>query len=512
MMRLSTRPGRALRITLLSAAAVLVAGYIGQLAAAASGVFDQIDLLVDVRHEIVSQYVEEPPSQKMVESAVRGMVESLDDPYTVYLSPQELEPFDKAVRGTFSGIGAEVDIHQDRLRIISPLEDSPAWKAGLMAGDIVLEIDGQSTEGLKITECIQKLTGEEGTDVTVRVRHESGEEATYTITRARINIQTVRGFRRDAAGQWDFMLDDAQKVGYVRITQFTDSTAENVAAAVKKLVDQQAAAIILDVRFNPGGLLESAIEVSDLFLPEGKTIVSVKGRTVPEQVTKATAGGIAEDTPLIVIANDASASAAEIVTGALADNDRATFIGTRTFGKGSVQQVRMLDEARGAIKITNAYYYLPSGRNIHRKPDASVWGVDPKDGFYVPMDIEAVRKMLQARRAGEVLRAPGNGEPAADGNAPAADADPAVTPQWIDEKLADPQLSAALRAALDRIQTGDWHAVGEGSAAELTKLAERQKLTLQRDLLRDRLDEIEAQLAKAGGAVGDEAGENKEQE
>lgn len=453
--------------------------------APAVSVFNQLDLLVDIRHEILSQYVEEPRQDEMIRAAVRGMVESLDDPYTVYISPEELEPFDRAVRGSFSGIGAEVDIFENRLRIVTPLEDSPAWKSGVMAGDIVLEIDGQSTEGLKITECVKRLTGEEGTNVTLRVRHESGEEATITITRARINIQTVRGLLRDAAGKWDFMLDDERKVGYVRITQFTDKTATDVEAAVRSLIDAGARGLILDMRFNPGGLLESAVAVSDLFLDEGKTIVSVRGRKVPEQTQTARGEGTIADLPIVVLANEASASAAEIVTGALADNDRALFIGTRTFGKGSVQQVRMLEGNAGAIKITNAYYYLPSGRNIHRREDADVWGVDPKDGYYVPMTPEARKAMLEARRSSDVLRPGGS----ANGNA-------AITAPWIREHLRDPQLAAAVEAMNGKLDAGDWPRVGEDTSGQLLLEAQRQTLRVQRDLLEERIDRINRQLAR----------------
>jgi carboxyl-terminal processing protease len=466
-------------LTLVTVAAVKIAP--------AVSVFDQLDLLVDIRHEIVSQFVEEPKQEDMVRAAVRGMVESLDDPYTVYLSPDELEPFDKAVRGTFSGIGAEVDLHENRLRIVTPLEDSPAWKAGVMAGDIVLEIDGESTEGMKLTECIGRLTGEEGTDVTVRVRHESGEEVELTITRARINVQTVRGFLRGGDGKWDYMLDDARKIGYVRISQFTEQTAEAVEAAVRGLVNEGAAAVILDMRFNPGGLLESAVAVSDLFLGEGKRIVSIKGRRVPEVVHHAKQDGTIADIPMVVLASEASASAAEIVTGALSDNDRAVFIGTRTFGKGSVQQVRMLESNAGAIKITNAYYYLPGGRTIHRREGAEEWGVDPKDGFYVPMTPEETRAMIRTRRQSDVLK-PGNGH---NGEA--------VTSQWVRDKLADPQLAAALDAVVGRLDTGDWPKVGQSGVEELVKLSKRQSLVTQRDLLRDRLSEVEKELAKLDG-------------
>ncbi len=448
-------------------------------------VFDQIDLLVDVRHEIVSNYVEKPDQPRMVEDAVRAMVNSLDDRYTVFLTAEELEPFDKQVRGTFSGIGAEIDLFNNRLRIVSPLEESPAWHSGVMAGDIVLEIEGKSTEGITIVDAVNKLTGPEGTQVTISVRHPSGEEQVITITRARINVQTVRGFLRDQDNHWDYMLDPTNGVGYIRITQFTGSTAEGVQQALDRLFAQNARAVILDMRFNPGGMLDAAVEVSDYFLESGQRIVSVKGRNVAEHVYTATDKDTVEPIPLIVLANEASASAAEIVTGALSDNQRAQFIGTRTFGKGSVQQVRMLANGQGALKITHAYYYLPNGRNIHRREGKDEWGVDPAEGSYVPMTPEQIKKMVEIRRESPLLRA---AEPDA--------LRPTVTPEWIESEQADPQLAAALRAAIGKLETGQWPVVGESGADTLIRETQRAGLVLQRDLLKERLELVEEEIAK----------------
>lgn len=456
----------------------------GSLARPGYDVFDQIDLLVDVRHEIVRHYVEQPDERKMIEQAVRAMVGALDDRYTVFLTAQELDPFDKQVRGSFSGIGAEIDIHRERLRIVSPLEDSPAWNAGVMAGDIVLEIDGESTEGISITDAVSKLTGPEGTQVVIRVRHESGDEEVIAVTRARINVQTVRGIRRDSDNHWDYMLDDANRIGYIRITQFTGTTAQSVEEALQLLGQEQMQGLILDLRFNPGGLLESAVAVADLFLEAGQKIVSVKGRTVAQRVHESSRPDTIDGLPIVVLANEASASAAEIVTGALADNKRAKFIGSRTFGKGSVQQVKMLENGSGALKITHAYYYLPAGRNIHRREGQEVWGVDPDDGFYVPMTAQQVKQMIEVRRDSGMLRA-GSLQDL-----------PAVTPQWIQEEMADLQLAAGLRALLGRIAHDTWPAVGESGAEQLVRQNMRDNLIRQRDLLNERLELVRQELAK----------------
>lgn len=450
-------------------------------------VFDQIDLLVDIRHEIVSSYVEEPDENKMVESAVRAMLASLGDRYTVFLTAEELAPFDKQIRGKFSGIGAEIDIHENRLRIVSPLEDSPAWQSGVMAGDIVLEINGESTQDITITEAVNRLTGPEGTQVTVKVQHLSGEEEQITITRAQINVQTVRGVRRDAENHWDYTLDPTHHVGYIRITQFTDDTAQAVADVLEQFKAQDIRGLILDLRFNPGGLLDAAVKVSDYFLPGGKRIVSVKGRAVPEQVQKATDQNTLTTIPVVVLANEASASAAEIVTGALADNGRAKFVGSRTFGKGSVQQVRMLESGQGALKITHAYYYLPNGRNIHRRENDETWGVDPEDGFYVSMSPDQVRKMIEIRRNSSSV-APTDSDGDTD--------PPQITPHWIETELSDPQLAAGLRAMLGYLETDQWPVVGESGAEELVRQSMRDNLLRQRDLLAERLELVDKELAK----------------
>ncbi len=466
---------------------------------------DQLNLLVDVRQELVENYVEPVDQRKIVEAAVRGMVESLGDPYTSFINQDEIDDFDKSIRGTFSGIGAEIEIRDNRLRIASPLEDSPAWKAGVLAGDIVLEIDGKpvseifadlKSDAEKSREAIKRLTGDEGTVVRLRVRHESGEEREIAITRARIEIPVIKGVRRVNDGHWDFMLDPKNKIGYIRLTQFTQRSVEDLRAALRQLKAAGVRGLILDLRFDPGGLLPAAVQVADMFLPEGKRIVSVKGRNVPEHVEMSTAQDELTDVPMVVLANEASASASEIVTGALKDNGRAKFIGTRTFGKGSVQTVKMIQndsgQPLGILKLTNAYYYLPSGRNIHRVEGAEAWGVDPEDGFYVPMTVEQMRKMIEARRESDVLR-PGNG----------GSSEAEVTPDWINEKLHDPQLAAGLQALLGKLDTGDWPIVGESNVQKLANQTQRDNLLRQRDLIRESLRQVEAQLAQLGVNVAE---------
>ena len=458
--------------------------------------FDQIDLLVDTRYQLASEYVDEPDPQKLIEGAINGMVEALDDPYTAYLPPETFNDFEESVRGEFEGIGAEVTIENNRLHIVTPLEDSPAYKAGVMAGDTVLEIDGTDTLDMSITDAIKLLKGPADTDVTIKVRHEDGGEADITVTRAQIKVRTVRGFTRDAEGHYSYMLDPDSKIGYVRLTQFSERTADELEEVLTDLKDEGMKGLILDVRFNPGGLLDAAVRISDMFLGEGSGIVSVRGRAVQDRSYDATDDTLLPDTPVVILANSFSASASEILAGALEDNDRALFVGERTFGKGSVQQVKMLDGAAGALKLTNAYYYLPSGRNIHRrnKAEGEPWGVDPSDGAYVRMNADERRAMIEARRDQDLIQ-PENGE-----------AKPEVTPAFVRETLADKQLAAAFEAVLGKLETGDWPTVGESNADALVRIAEQEQLEKQRELLEEGLAEVNQKLAALEGKpVGDAA-------
>lgn len=475
-------------LALVSAMAVLLGIFVtyrGAWARSASA-FDQIDLLVDLRYELATEYVDEPDQEKLIEGAINGMVESLDDPYTQYFPIEKYQAFEESVNAEFTGIGAEVSIENNRLHIVTPLEDSPAWKAGVMAGDTVMTIEGEDTLDMDINDAIKKLKGPAGTDVNITVRHASGEQVDLTITRAKIEVQTVRGFRRDVDHKYNYFLDAENKIGYVRLTQFSQRTTEETAAALESLKEQGVRAVVLDMRYNPGGLLDAAVRISDMFLTEGQTIVSVRGRVVPEQVFKSTAQTLFPDIPVVVLANPFSASASEIVAGALSDNGRALFVGERTFGKGSVQQVKLLEGNAGALKITNAYYYLPSGRNIHRRTHEDKWGVDPSENAYVPMNPEQRKARIEARRAQDVID-DGNGN---------GDEVTAVTPGWIDDTLKDPQLAAALTAVLGKLDTGEWPSVGGSNADELVRLAEREQLTKQRELLEETLAEVNEKIGK----------------
>ncbi len=466
---------------------VFIGANLPDLLAARSGAYDFFDPLVDLRHHLVRHYVEPVDEQAMLEGAIDGMLETLDDPYTNYFPPKALDSFEKQTSGTFSGIGAEIEVRNGQLLIITPLEDSPAFKAGIMPGDIVLEIDGESIEpDITATEAVERITGEEGTEVTPQVKHDNGQTEDLTITRARIKVETVRGTHRDDNGHWNFMLEPTGRIGYIRLTQFSGTSYEELQSAIDELQKQRMRGLILDLRYNPGGLLGTAVQVADLFLDEGK-IVSTRGRTVEEMSESAQSDGTLPDFPLIVLINRYSASASEILSGALKDHDRAIILGERTLGKGSVQRLFPIEGGeKGGVKLTTSHYYLPSGRNIHRHKDNDQWGVDPTDGYYVPMTVAEREAMAETRRSD---------------NNPFAKTTEAgqtleVTPQWIEAEMKDKQLAAALRAMNQRLGEGQYAVVGKSNATVQAHLAEREQLRRAKELIAERLDTIDERIDK----------------
>jgi carboxyl-terminal processing protease len=273
-----------------------------------------------------------------------------------------------------------------------------------MAGDIILKVNGESINGLRIEEVTEKIAGIPlGEQVKMTVKHATGEEAELAMTREEIIVPTVKGFERKADGTWDFYVCDNPKIAYLRITQFTPDTAEKLREPITKLLSDGMQGLILDLRFNPGGRLDQAIQVVDMFIEKG-VIVSTRGRARPEQVVSATGQGTLPNFPMIVLVNEHSASASEIVAGSLMDNKRALVIGTRSYGKGSVQEVIPLDSKGGELKLTVAYYYLPSGRLVHKKKDATDWGVQPQ--IVVPMDEATQARVMRDRYQAELFKRP----------------------------------------------------------------------------------------------------------
>jgi carboxyl-terminal processing protease len=293
-----------------------------------------------------------------------------------------------------------------QLKVISPLVGTPAYRAGLEAGDIILKIEGEDTAGLHIDEAVKRLKGEAGTSVTLTIRHLGvAEPETLTITREWVHVETVLGDKRKPDDSWDFMLDHDKHIGYVRISGFSRDTAEDLKKALVDLQGQGLKGLVVDLRFNPGGLLTSAIDVSDLFVSEGK-IVSTSGRNVPERSWDAQKDGTFDGFPMAVLVNHYSASASEILSACLQDHKRAVIIGERTWGKGSVQNVIELEGGKSALKLTTASYQRPSGKNIHKFPDAKdtdEWGVLPDPGFDVKLSMNDTRRLIEYRHDRDIL-------------------------------------------------------------------------------------------------------------
>ncbi len=477
--------GRHHRLAGSIALLVVVMALIGNVVAFAwlrpYGILRELSVLAQAREQIHARYVGEVDDQALIDAALAGMADTLGDPNTQYLSAKDLAYFNEHVGGEFTGIGAEIDIHENRLRIVRPLDDSPAWDSGVKPGDIVLQIDGQDTLGIDINEAMTKLKGMAGTTVAIKIQHLDGSIHDLTITRAKIEVASVQGFRHDPGNGDFYMIDPQQKIAYVRLTQFGEKSYEEIYRRLTTLSNEGMQALILDLRDNGGGLLDAAVDISDMFLTANKTIVSTQGKDDQAIVAKSSGQTLLPDLPLVVLVNEYSASASEIVAGALRDNQRALIVGTRTYGKGSVQQLLPLDDGNSALKLTTAYWYIPSGRMIHRLPDAKEWGVDPSPGCYVPMDDERLLAMLLKRRDSDL-------------NDPYAKLTGPVSPQWIRETLLDDQLAAALEAAQGKLASGNWPKVGVTAEEALTEPSEHERLTQRKQELMDSIKQIDQQL------------------
>jgi carboxyl-terminal processing protease len=337
---------------------------------------------------------------------------------------------------------------------------------------------------MPISRCIELLMGDPGTTVQIRVRHTGGDEAALTVTRRQIVARTVRGIRRaGAGGEWDYCLDAALGLSYIRISQFNESTFDELLEAMQRAQEPGLNGLVLDLRDDPGGGLNAAVQVADLFLEHGD-IVAVRDRHGRGRTWSASPEGTVPDFPMIVLVNQYSASASEIVAGALQENGRAKVLGTRTYGKGSVQDVRPLDFNMGTFKFTTAQYFLPGGRTINREPDSAVWGVDPDPGFVVSISDDDYRAMLRARREYEILGAAGH------------DDGPCNDPSWLTERVRDVQLAAALAALRARVSGEGWPVVGEDSATIIAFDQEISAARERRQWLMDQLGQTEVRLAE----------------
>ena len=358
---------------------------------------------------IENEYVEEVDAEKLFEDAMRGMVSGLDE-YSSFIMQSDFAEFQESLDQEFGGIGimVEIPIDSKRITVISPVVDTPAYRAGLRAGDVIHEIDGNSTEGMTLKESVKLMRGPVGETIDLKIRH-AGERQirSFSIAREVIPIDSVLGDTRAVGGAWNFFLEDQPNVGYIRITSFGEQTANELRVALRQYETHPIDALILDVRNNAGGLLSTAVELCDMFVSGGK-IVSIRGRDgVARDIYNARKETVIPvDVPMAILVNGYSASASEILSACLQDNDRAVVVGERSFGKGTVQNVITMQGGRSALKLTTASYWRPSGQNIHRRREATeddMWGVRPSDGALVPLTDEQFAQVLNVRRQRDVV-------------------------------------------------------------------------------------------------------------
>lgn len=367
--------------------------------------YELFKTLADTIDQVDRNYVKDVSRRELMEAAIRGVLSKLD-PYSNYIGPDDVNRFKVTVENQFTGVGIQVELRRGMLTVITPIVGSPAYKAGVQAGDVITEIEGKSTEGIDLDEAVRRLKGEPGSSVNFTVQHPGGAGLEkLTVTRELIQMESIRGDTRNDRDEWNFMLDADKKIGYIRVLSFGRETQRELKKAMEQLKKDKFRGLVLDLRFNPGGLLSSAIEVADMFLAEGE-IVSTSGRNSPKRSWSARKFDTYEGFPMVVLVNRASASASEIVSASLQDHKRAIVVGERTWGKGSVQTVVDLEGGKSMLKLTTASYVRPNGHNIHRFPDAKEsdeWGVMPDAGYDLKLSDREFLQLQLYRRDRDIL-------------------------------------------------------------------------------------------------------------
>ncbi|MFO8033638.1 MAG: S41 family peptidase [Candidatus Bipolaricaulota bacterium] len=349
--------------------------------------------LVDEVYQLILNYyyrAEEVESEDLVHGALRGMIEALDDPYSELLTAEEFEQWQRSLHGEFTGVGIEIGIRDDKLTVISPLPETPAERAGLRPGDVIVKVDGEPIDGWRMDEISSAIRGEEGTEVTLTLERADGDLEDVVLERATIRLDPVRVE----------LLDEAP-AAHVRIFRMSDDTSEELGNALADLPLEELDGIVLDLRRNPGGYLRAAVESSAHFLEYGKTVLTTVGPAYGERIYRSR-GGVMPDVPLVVLVDEGTASAAEILAGALQDHEAAVLIGRPTFGKGIIQELVAEFPDGSVIKLTTQQYFTPDGHPVHDRgimPDIEVeW--DPQDADPdEDLDLEAALKWIRSNSA-----------------------------------------------------------------------------------------------------------------
>ena len=363
--------------------------------------YEHLKLFTDVLAIIQNQYVDETDSREVIQGAVRGMLRALD-PHSSYMDPESYREMQVETSGSFGGLGIEITVRDDVLTVVSPIEGTPAFRAGIQAADRIVRIEGLPTKDMSLADAVKRMRGPKGTKVTVTIVREGVKEPfDVTLTREVIQVQSVRSQELE------------EGIGYIRIRQFQERTAQDLVASVERLDKAgRLSGLIIDLRNNPGGLLPAAVEVSEEFLGDGKLVVYTEGRVRNQNMRfVAHAKRPITEVPLVVLVNQGSASASEIVAGAIQDHGRGLVLGTQTFGKGSVQTIIPLADGSG-LRLTTARYFTPKGRSIHGKgitPDIVIEAVKEDPAAKPPAvplsEAELQKKDVQLQRAVEILKA-----------------------------------------------------------------------------------------------------------
>lgn len=354
----------------------------------AIGATDEFKALFEVREALYQKYDGEIDDKVLVEGAIKGMTNALGDPYTVFMNQKEFDKFMEGNSGSITGIGVQIGVKDNKVTVIAPMDDSPAQKAGILAGDVLLKVNNEEV-GSDVNKAVSLITGKEGTEVTLLMGRGAKDTYEVTLKRAIIKVHSVKGE----------MLQD--KVGYVQLSSFDENVTKDFVDTLKNLESNGMKGLILDLRGNPGGYLTEAIGIASQFIPKGETITYTVDK-YDRRIDSVSLGGVAEGYPLVVLVDGGSASASEVVTGALRDHKAATTVGVTTFGKGVVQQPVQFSDGIGALKVTISKYYTPDGENIHKKgitPDVVV--EIPKEVLQKPYDRSTD---IQLEKAIEVIK------------------------------------------------------------------------------------------------------------
>lgn len=408
----------------------------------ATETYEELKTFSEVLNQVQRHYVDETKTKELVQGAIRGMLSTLD-PHSAYMTPEMYKEMQVETKGEFGGVGIQIGVKENRLAVIAPIEGTPAQRAGIKAGDFIVKVNDETTKDLTLMDAVQKMRGPKGTKVNLTIQREgTPDPLQFTLMRDTIKIESVKSKIID-------------NLGYVRLTQFQEATGRDLAKAIKQFREQKVQGAILDLRNNPGGLLTAAVDVSEQFLPNGKLVVFTKNREGKKDEWLAKSKDQMDELPIIILVNEGSASASEIVAGALQDWGRAVIVGTTSFGKGSVQTILPLGDGSG-LRLTTAKYYTPKGRSIQSTgitPDIVVklpTPVPAKDGKPVEQSPDA--KAVKPSQGKEKDAAPHSNGKAPEDAATKGGAVPQSPPV---DSAGDPALEqdAQLQKAVELLKT-----------------------------------------------------------